>query len=84
MSIKKLNNLNYLTLSHNQIGKLPRFVKNLIHLNGLVIDNNNLRKLPRSIKKLTELETIKLSQNPIKETRIIKIKKRLPQCEVVF
>lgn len=63
---------------------LPSQIGELKNLQTLDLKNNQLSSLPAQIGKLKNLKKLNLSNNPIPEAEQEKIRKLLPNCEVVF
>lgn len=61
----QLSRLQSLTLSDNQITRLPWELKQLTHLRSLSLHNNQLQMLPKEIIELTNLTELSLRGNPL-------------------
>jgi len=62
-----LDNLEYLSLTDNQIKELPIEIKNLINLRKIYLSNNLLNVLPKEIGYLKNLEQIYLAGNRLQK-----------------
>lgn len=81
--IKELKNLRTLDLSYNKLNNLSEQIGELNNLTNLYLEGNKLSKLPREIAKLKKLKTLGLHGNKIPHAEIEKIKRLLPNCEII-
>lgn len=81
--LSKLN-LKYLNLENDGIFKLPSQIGLLTHLVYLNLGNNYLFELPNEIYQLKNLRILNLYKSGINDEQIVELKKRLPNCNVVF
>ena len=84
LSLLGLNSLEILVLSVNKIEIIPKEITKLKKLRILDLERNNIKRLPISISQMSNLERLVLVGNPIKKSKIEKLRKKLPNCEVVF
>ncbi len=63
---------------------LPRSITKLHHLKELWLSDNQIKAIPESIGQLQNLKWLGLRHNPISESEINKIKKLLPNCNVIY
>jgi len=63
----KLENLEILRMSNNQITTLPADISLLSKLQVLAMDRNQLTRIPSELQDLTELKTLLLRHNQIRE-----------------
>jgi len=73
--LKNYYKKNYLQTLPSEIGELKRLQK-------FDLSYNKLEKLPNEIRKLNNLKYLNLKYNKLKEKN--KIKKLLPNCEIIF
>jgi Leucine-rich repeat (LRR) protein len=83
-SIGNLTGLTELSLDNNQLNLVPESLGNLVNLKILRLTYNKLTSLPDSIDNLTNLSGLILSNNPIPPAEIERIRRLLPNCNVVF
>lgn len=76
--------LRVLSLSHNKFTSLPVVVIKLRNLATLNLSNNKLTTLPESLQRLRRLKRLNLKGNPIPIKEQQRIKKLLPNCQVIF
>ncbi len=82
--IHQLKKLISLDLSNNQLLYLPRTLSGLTKLEELNLENNNIGSLPPYLYRLRKLKTLNLSGNPIGEKEKDRIRRDLPDVEVIF
>jgi Leucine-rich repeat (LRR) protein len=82
-SFGNLNQLQNLYLDHNQLSSLPESIGNLSQLENLRLDGNQLTRLPESIGNLSQLRDLNLARNPIPPAEIERIRRALPNCNVI-
>lgn len=82
--IGQLTKLRKLYLAGNRLQTLPKEIGQLTNLQGLYLGNNWLYSLPEEIKNLKKLKALYLYDNPISDIEKAKIKRWLPNCEVLF
>jgi Leucine-rich repeat (LRR) protein len=63
---------------------LPRTISGLTKLEELNLENNNIGSLPPYLYRLRKLKTLNLSGNPIGEKEKDRIRRDLPDVEIVF
>ena len=78
----KMEHLTELFLENNNLTKLPDFSK-LQSLVTLNLKNNKLTTVAKSLKKLKYLAKLNISGNKIPKSELEKLKKWLPDCEIV-
>lgn len=76
--------LNKLDLSNNKIISIDESICDAISLKYLDLSNNRLHNLPMSVGELTELYYLNISGNQIPQSVIFKLKKLLPNCEIIY
>ncbi len=84
VEIGELENLTYLSLNWNNLKTLPAEIGKLKNLIYLGLSENNLKTLPVEIGELKNLKYLDISENHFSEEEQEKIRKLLPNCEVVF
>ncbi|MDR6845618.1 hypothetical protein [Flavobacterium granuli] len=84
MGIYNLQNLQNLLLSNNAFEYLPEDIGNLKSLKRLNLENNKLKFLPKSIENLKNLIRLNIKGNEISEAKIIELKKKLPNTEIIY
>lgn len=72
-----------LNLSNNRLSQLPESIGNLKKLKILTLSGNNLQSLPNSIKNCSSLRYVYLLNNPIGAEEMAKLKKLLPDCQIL-
>lgn len=81
--ICNLSKLKYLYLSGNQLKEIPPEISQLQNLRWLGVGRNQLTTLPKTLADLPHLEWLDISQNNLSLEEIEKIKKLLPNVEIV-
>ncbi len=82
--IGELSALTSLDLGFNRLTNLPSEIGKLSTLKFLYLGGNNLTTLPAEIEKLSKLDYLDLRGNPISVSEKEKIKKLLPNCNILF
>jgi len=82
--ISGLKNLTKLDLWNNQLSTLPPEISNLKKLIEINLAHNKLNSLPSEISELKNLKELILWGNNFSEEEEEKIRKLLPNCEVIF
>lgn len=83
--IGKLKKLKFIDLfSNKRMDVLPKSVGKLKQLENLNLGNNQIKELPDELSKLENLKELYLAGNPISEEEQEKIKKMLPNTEIIF
>jgi Leucine-rich repeat (LRR) protein len=82
--IGKLTNLTGLYLHDNQLTDLPEAIGKLANLTELNINGNQLTALPEAISKLAKLTTLYLNGNQLIKEDVEKVRRLLPNCDVIF
>ncbi len=80
----RLQNLRILSVSDNKLTVLPKNIVQLRNLETLNLSNNKLTTLPKSLQRLRRLKRLNLTGNPIPTKEQQRIKKLLPNCQVIF
>lgn len=62
----KGNHIKHLTLSYNQLNRIPSNIRRCKHLKSLNLEGNQIRHIPRWIMELDSLEEINLNFNQLK------------------
>ena len=83
-TIGNLSQLKELYLGDNNLTTLPDTIGNLSQLNILYLDNNNLTTLPDTIGNLSQLTYLSLYNNRLSKQEQQKIKRLLPNTEIIF
>jgi energy-coupling factor transporter ATP-binding protein EcfA2 len=78
-----LEYLFYLYLNNNQLTSLPPEIGKLKNLYALDLSYNQLTSLPKEIGELQYLNSLTLNGNKISKDEINKLKKLLPNCEII-
>jgi Leucine rich repeat len=81
--IGKLKQLNILNISRNQLTALPKEITELKNLTDLSLERNKLTTLPQEIGELKKLTTLHIGGNQISKEELEKIKKLLPDCNII-
>lgn len=82
--ISRLTDLTALVVDHNQLASLPASIAGLTKLEMLDLGDNTFSTLPGELSSLKQLKVIVLKGNPLTVDQIDKIKKDLPNTQVVF
>ena len=82
--IGKLKNITTLDLGENQLISLPNEIINLKKLENLDLYDNQLEVLPNGFEKLINLKFLDISENNFTKKEQKRIKKCLPNCEIIF
>jgi Leucine-rich repeat (LRR) protein len=82
--INQLKKLVILDLSNNQLLYLPKGLIGLIKLEELNLENNQLGSMPPNLQRLRKLKVLNLAGNPLGEKEKERIRKQLPEVEIVF
>lgn len=82
-SLAKLKNLNSLHLSKNPLQEYD-VIFSLENLKSLDLSECGLDSIPSAISNLKKLKYLNISNNNIGEKEIRKLKKLLPNCEILF
>lgn len=83
-NIGEMKSIRSIYLNLNNIEELPDSICDLPCLKYLYLENNKLSKLPENIYKLFNLQELVLSGNSIDEQEQERIKKALPNCEIII
>jgi len=83
-SIGQLTNLKEMWLLGNSLTDLPESFGQLTKLTKLDLRNNKFTIIPESIGELKNLTKLYLTGNRLTKSDINRIKKILPNCEIVF
>lgn len=83
-AIFTIENLASLSLANCNLKNIPATVSNLANLEYLYIENNNLDSIPSTISNLTKLKTLNIRNNNIRKKELRKLKKVLPDCEILY
>ncbi|MDH5680803.1 MAG: hypothetical protein OEZ36_04385, partial [Spirochaetota bacterium] len=83
-SVVRVKNINKLYLWSNGLETLNPEITRLKELRELSLWNNRLRTLPLEIRNLKRLRLLDLRRNKIPIEEQEKIKRLLPQCEIIF
>ena len=81
--IGQLKKLKMLILDKNQLASLPPEIEQLEKLESLDLTDNKLVSLPPQIAQLPRLEKVYLDGNPIPASEIARIKRALPNTEIL-
>ncbi len=82
--IGNLVNLKEFYLTGNSLTKLPSELGNLLNLQTLYLGGNELTSLPSELGNMVNLRTLDLYGNDLSEEEMQKIKKLLPNCNIIF
>ncbi len=82
--INQLKRLKVLDLSNNRIETLPKTIIGLTRLEELNLENNQLEILPKFLYRLRKLKSLNLTGNNFSEEEKMRIRKELPQVQVLF
>ncbi|MBC7383188.1 MAG: leucine-rich repeat domain-containing protein [Bacteroidia bacterium] len=83
-NISQLKKLKILDLSANQIKLLPKAFIGLTKLEELNLENNELTVLPKYLYRLRKLKSLNLSGNPVLEEELERIRRELPDVQLIF
>ncbi len=83
-SINGMSALAYLNLDRNRLTALPETIGQMESLKWLRLNNNQLTSLPDSIGNLKNLKRLYLRGNPLPEAEKDRVKKLLPQTDVLL
>lgn len=73
----------YLDLSRQNLTELPEEILRFINLRSLYLNFNKITTLPEEIRNLKNLTLIDLTGNPITNNEVEKIRKLLPDADIV-
>jgi len=83
--IGKLKKLKFIDLfSNKRMTALPKSIGKLKQLENLNLGNNQIKELPHELIKLENLKELYLTGNPISAEEQEKIKKLLPNTDIIF
>lgn len=82
-NISELKNLNSLFLTGNPLQEYSA-IFTLENLTSLSLSECNLDSIPSTISNLTKLKYLNISNNNIRKKEIRKLKKLLPNCEILY
>jgi len=82
--IQNLEEVEVLDASYNELYDLPANISFMQSMEKLFLSHNPLEYLPNDIEDLHELEYIELPENSMDKTERKKVKKLLPDAEIVF
>ena len=83
--IASAKKLTYLNLDRNHLAALPAEITELPALKWLRLNGNQLTALPEKMDRLAPtLKRLQVRGNPLPEAEKDRIRKALPNCEVVF
>lgn len=84
-SLGDLRTLCYLNLDRNQLAALPASIGKLESLRWLRLNGNRLSALPADMSGLARsLKRLYLRENPLPESELNRIRKALPNCEIIY
>lgn len=84
VEVHQLKKLQSLDLSNNQLLYLPKTITGMTRLEELNLENNQLGSMPPYLYRLRKLKVLNLTGNPISEKDVERIRKELPNVEVLF
>jgi Leucine-rich repeat (LRR) protein len=83
--IGKLKKLKFIDLfSNKKMDVLPKSIGKLKQLENLNLGNNQIKKLPAELINLENLKELYLGGNPMSDEEQEKVKKMLPNTEIIF
>ncbi len=81
---KDLKSLYQLDLGDNNIKYIPKSLAKLPRLEVLDLSDNHIKKIPSFAHRMNKLRTLDLSGNPLELDEVDRLRKSLPDCEVIF
>lgn len=83
-NVHQLTSLRELDLSNNRITHLPEKIGSLKNLEVLDLSHNELKELPKRITRFRRLQQLDVSGNHLDAENIARLKKYLPNTEIIF
>ncbi len=83
-SFTQLRKLTALDLGYNQLIEFPEGILSLNKLETLVLAGNQIKNIPEGITEMKNLKTLYFSKNPIDQEEINRIRKIVPQVNIIF
>lgn len=81
---KSLRSLYHLDVSNNKLRLVPRSLAKLHRLEILDVSQNQIKKIPAFMHRMRFLRTLDVSGNPLELRDVERLRKSLPNCEVIF
>jgi len=81
--IFELEKLEQFHIYNTNLKSIPKEIGKLQNLKFLFINDNNIEVLPKELGELKKLIFIKIDGNPLKEGELDKLKKMLPNCQIM-
>ncbi len=81
--ICQLKNLKLLNIKNNGFTQFPKSILSLNNLEKLFLKRNQIKSIPDEISGLKNLSNISLTYNPVDNKGIERLKKLLPNCNII-
>jgi hypothetical protein len=82
--IGELSDLNTLVLRQTQLTGLPDEITRLHQLRSIDVSYSQMKSLPQGLTNLVQLRELRLKGNPLLQTEVEALRKKMPNTKIVF